>query len=258
MEREHRALERAHRFGRRHIGEHDAKPFDRPRVQLRDARLVDANLGADLLHRDVAIVVKRNDLLLAGRQRPDRGAHLVLHFAALVGGVRCLGLGRHQRSRQTRFVDGLAGGERRRGFDGVDADDGAAQALFVGADLRGQVRKRRFVAQLAAQRLARRLELASHAANAPRPRVTAKRVDHRASNAPFGEGLKLDASCLVESMGGVDQSDHAVLNKVSHVNRVGHRRRHAACESFHEGQSVNDATALSGRHWLGAHFVFGS
>jgi hypothetical protein len=59
-------------------------------------------------------------------------------------------------------------------------------------------------------------------------------------------------------MGGVDQSDHAVLNKVSNVDRVGHGRRHSACESFHERQSVNDATALSGRHWLGAHFVFGS
>ena len=122
----------------------------------------------------------------------------------------------------------------------------------------GEIRQRRLVAQLAAQRFARGFELASDAAHAARPGVAAKRVDHRASNAPLGKRLELDAAALVEPMGGVDQSDDAVLHQVSHINRVGHRRRHAAGERFHERQSVNDATALGGGHWLGAHFVFGS
>ncbi len=114
----------------------------------------------------------------------------------------------------------------------MDADDGAAESLFVGADLRGQIRQRRLVAQLAAKRLARGLELASDAADAAGPGVAAKRVDHRAPNAPLGKGLELDAAPLVEAVGGIDQADDAVLHQVAHINGVRHRRRHAAGECF--------------------------
>ena len=130
----------------------------------------------------------------------------------------------------------------------MDADDRAAQPLFVGADLRGEIGQRRLVAQLATQRLARRLELASHAAHAARPGVAAKRVDHRAANASLGEGLELDAAPLVKAVGGVDQPDDAVLHQVSHVNRMRHGRGHAARERFDKRQSGDDATALGGWH----------
>ena len=148
----------------------------------------------------------------------------------------------------------LAGGERRGRFDGVDADDGAAQALLVGADARGQVGHRRLVAELAAQRFARRIELPPLAANAARPGVLAQRVDHRAADAPFGERLELDPAILVEAVRGVDQAEHAVLDEIADVDRVRHRGGHASREGFDERQSGDDAMFLiGGGDRLGAH-----
>jgi len=60
-------------------------------MQLRDARLVDADLSANLLHRRLAIVVEADDLLFAGRQRGDCGTHSFLGLLPLVGFVGLLG-----------------------------------------------------------------------------------------------------------------------------------------------------------------------
>ena len=215
-------------------------------MQLRHARLVHANLRADLLHGDVAVVVKANHLALARRQRSDRGLHALLDFEPLVGGVRRFRLRRHQGGGQARFVHVFAGGQRRGGFDGGDPHDGAAQSLFVGAHFRGKVRDRRLVAQLASQRFARGFELTALAAHAARPGVAAQRVDHRAADAPLGKGFELDAAPVVEAVGGVDQSDDAVLHQVPDVDGVRHRRRHASGQGFHVGNSRDDA-AVSGR-----------
>ena len=108
-------------------------------MQLRDARFVDADLGADLLHRRLAVVVEADHFLLAGRQRGNRGADALLGLLPLVGVVGLLGFGRNQRRRQRRFVEILVVGEWRGGLDRVDAHDGAAQTLLVGPDLRGQI-----------------------------------------------------------------------------------------------------------------------
>ena len=54
---------------------------------------------------------------------------------ALVGHVRPLGLRGDERGGQRRFVEMVVVGQRRGRLDGVDADDGAAQALLVGAHL---------------------------------------------------------------------------------------------------------------------------
>src|SRR5207249_154753 len=69
MERQHRALQRVHGIGRRHFAERHSQPLDGARVQLRHARFVHANLGANLLHRHVAVVIKANHFTLARRQR---------------------------------------------------------------------------------------------------------------------------------------------------------------------------------------------
>src|SRR5207244_814810 len=83
-----RALQRVHGIGRRHVSERHSQPLDGARVQLRHPRFVHANLGANLLHRDVAVVVKANHFTLARRQRIDRRHHALLGLAALVGRVR--------------------------------------------------------------------------------------------------------------------------------------------------------------------------
>jgi len=77
--------------GRHHRPERVTEAANGASVQLRDARLVDADLSANLLHRRLAVVVEADDLLLAGRQRGDGGTHPILGLLPLVGFVGLLG-----------------------------------------------------------------------------------------------------------------------------------------------------------------------
>jgi hypothetical protein len=83
--------------------------------------------------------------------------------------------------------------------------------------------------------------LASHPAHAARPGIAAQRVDHRPAHATLGEGLELDPATLVEAVRRVDEPDHAVLNQVAEVDRVGHREATPARERFDERQAGGDA-----------------
>jgi hypothetical protein len=179
-------------------------------------------------------------------QRLDGGTHAVAGFALLVRDRRRFRLRRHERGRQRRLVHVLTGGERRSGLDGVDAHDSAAQSLLVGADARGQVGERRFVSQLAAERLAGCVELAPLTADASRPRIASERVDHRPADAAFGKGLELDSARFVEAVCGINQTQHAVLHQIPDINRVRHRRRHPSGEGFHEGETRDDPAILTG------------
>ncbi len=77
--------------------------------------------------------------------------------------------------------------------------------------------------------LARRFELAALTADAARPGVAAQRVDHRAADAPFGEGLELDAARLVEAV-APHRSDRACRpapDRRARWNAASRRRRGA-------------------------------
>src|SRR5215203_3299147 len=104
----------------------------------------------------------------------------------------------------------------------MDAHDRAAKPLLVGPDLLRQISQRWLVTELAAECFARGFKLASDTTHASRPRVAPKRVDHGAADAPLGKCFELDAPALIEPMGGIDESDDAVLHQVSHIDRVGH------------------------------------
>src|SRR5256885_1358427 len=79
----------------------------------------------------------------------------------------------------------LAGVERQWRLDRVERGDRPAETFPVGAGAGGEIRHRRFMSKLAAQRLSRRIELTPLAADAARPRITPQRVDHRAAHAAF-------------------------------------------------------------------------
>ncbi len=100
------------------------------------------------------------------------------------------------------------------------------------------------MSQLAAQRFARCVELPALTPNAARPGVFAERVNHGAAHAPFGERLELDAAALVEAPGRVDQADHSVLHEIADIDRVRHRRRHAARERLDEWQAGDDSVVV--------------
>jgi hypothetical protein len=76
-------------------------------------------------------------------------------------------------------------------------------------------------AELAAQRFARGFELAADTADAARPGVAAQRVDHRATHSAFGKGLELDAAGLVIAVGGIHQTEHAILDEVARSMECG-------------------------------------
>ncbi|MGC4082448.1 MAG: hypothetical protein QM736_10165 [Vicinamibacterales bacterium] len=111
------------------------------------------------------------------------------------------------------------------------------------------------MSQLATQRFACRVELAALAANAARPRILAERVDHRPAHATLGEGLELDASRFIEAVGGIDETKDPVLDEVADVNRVRHRRRHAAGQRFNKWQAGHDSAVLSGGSGLNGHLL---
>ena len=216
---------------------------ERAGVQLRDARLVDAQGLPDLLHRGVLEVVEREQAAIAGLE----AAHgLAQPFAAFHGDVALVGRRRrrgHAAGRQVGVLAVAAGGGRRR-LDGVDADDGAAEALLVGAEVGGQVGQRRFAAGADAQRLAGGLELPADAAHAARPGVAAQGVDHRAAHAALGKGLEADAPALVVAVHGVDEANHPVLHEVADVHAGGHRGGHAARKRLDERPAGDHATLL--------------
>jgi hypothetical protein len=51
----------------------------------------------------------------------------------------------------------------------------------------------------------------------------------------------------------VDQAEHAVLYEIAHVDRMRHRRRHAAGEGFDKRQAGNDSTGLTHGNGLRTH-----
>jgi len=222
-------------------------------VELRYPRFVDADLGADLLHRGFLVVVEPDDLLLARGQRFDGRADAIFGFGFFVGGVGLLGLGRNERRRQRRLIEVFSAREWGGRFNRVDADDGAAEALLVRSHLGGEVGERRLASELAPQLLARRFELTPLAADAARPRVLAQRVDHGAADAAFGKGFELDPARLVETMRCVNQSNDPVLDEIADVDRVGHGRRYSASKLLDKRKAGNDAGILFDRTLARAH-----
>ena len=71
-----------------HVAQRVFQAANGPRVELRDARFVHADLGANLLHGRFAVIVQADHFPFTRRQRLNRGADVVPHLGLLVGGVR--------------------------------------------------------------------------------------------------------------------------------------------------------------------------
>jgi len=262
------AVERGTRHGLLGAGGHDVDDFGALAVgrrqhllealhgagmQLRHARLVHADLGADLLHRHLAEVVEADDLAFARRQRVDRGAHALADFGGLVHAVGRRRLWRQHHGGEHVLVGHVVRRERRGRLDRVDADDGAIQAGFVRPHAGREVGHRRLAAEFPSQVFASRLQLASHAADAAGPRIAAQGVDHRAPHAAFGKRLELDAAVFVVAVRGIDQADHPVLDQVAKVDRVWHRGGDTPGERLDEGHAGGDAFTLGLGNGLALH-----
>jgi len=246
VERQNRAAHHLSGFCRGGRAKRVAQTTNGSRVQLRHARFVDANLGANLLHRGFGVIVEADDLLLPRRQRCNGVADALADFLALVRGVRLFGLGRNEHRGQRGLVEIVGIGQRGGRLDRVDPNDGASELLLVRSHLRGEVCQRRFAAELATERFARTLELATLPAHPTRPGVLPQCVNHRAPDAALGEGLELDAARLVEPVRRVDQPDHSVLHQVADVDGVRHRGRDTAGKLLDERKAGDYAGVLGG------------
>jgi len=142
-------------------------------------------------------------------------------------------------------------GQGRSRLNRIDSNDRSAKALFVGTHFGREICQRRFVTQLAPQLLAGGFELPSLAANPSRPGILAQSVNHGSPDATFSERLELDAAPLVEPVRCVDEPNHTILDKISNIDRVGHRGRNTSGELFYKGNAGNNARIL--RTNLGAH-----
>ena len=98
-----------------------------------------------------------------------------------------------------------------------------------------------------------RFELAPDAPDSAGPGIATERVDHRASHATFSKGFELDTAFFVESVRGVDQPDHAVLDEVPEVDRVRHGRRHASCQGLDERQASRDTVVILAVEYVSFH-----
>jgi len=228
-------------LGRRHLGtQRLLESTDGARMQLRHTGLVDANFASDLLHRRFAVVVAADDLLFAWRQRGDGGTHADTDLLAFERDVSLFGLGWDQCLRQRRLINVIVIGDRRSGLNGLDADDRAAQPLFVRAHLCGEIRQRRLATVLAPQRFARGLKLAPLAPHTARPGVLAQGINHRAADTTLSKRLELDAAAFIEATGRVDEPDDAILHKIPNINRVRHRRGDTTGELFDKRNAGHD------------------
>jgi hypothetical protein len=99
--------------------------------------------------------------------------------------------------------------------------------------------------EFAAKRFAGGIELTALPPHTARPGVAAKGVDHRSAHPALGKGFKLDPAFLVEAVRSVDQAENAILDQVSNVDGVWHRRRHSTGQGLNEGQSSDDSAVLS-------------
>jgi hypothetical protein len=107
------------------------------------------------------------------------------------------------------------------------------------------------VAKLASKLFARSLELPTLAADAAGPGILAQSVNHGSPNATFGERLELDTAPLIKPVRCVDEPYDTILDKISDVDRVGHRGRNTSGKLLYEGNAGNNARIL--RNNLGAH-----
>jgi hypothetical protein len=105
--------------------------------------------------------------------------------------------------------------------------------------------------QLASQLFSGGFELAALSAHSSWPSVLAQSVDHGSPDTTFSERLELDTARLVKPVRSVDEPNDTILDKISNVNRVGHRGRDTSSELFYERNTGNNARIL--RTNLGAH-----
>jgi len=213
-------------------------------VQLRHAGFVHADLLANLLHRRLLVVVEADDFLLTRRKGRDGGADTIRRLRPFVRRIRPLRLRRDQRFRYGRLVEVVVIGQRRGGFDRVDAHDRPTEALLVGTQLIGQVGERRLVTEFPPQLLTGCFELPPLPPHPPRPCVLAQGIDHRTANPALGKRLELDATGFVEPVGRIDQPDDSVLDEVTDVDRMGHCRGDATGELLDERYTRNHTRVL--------------
>jgi len=212
-------------------------------VQLRDARFIHPELLANRLHRGVAEVVERNQLLVTHRKISHGLADtktLLIGFVQRVGTGR---LGWYQHAVMGILVGHIGGRLHRGRLNRGNAHHRALQMGFILAKRVGQLGQRGLVTQTLAQGHPGRFDLATDTAHPAGPGILPQRVNHGAADAAFRKGLELDTPRFIEPLRRINQTQHTVLHQVTNLDRVGHRRSHAARQCLDEWKAGSDTVA---------------
>ena len=200
-------------------------------MQLRDARLGDAEHLADLAQRQLLVVVERDDELLALGQAGDRLAERLPHLGLRERSLRLRALRVLDRVDQGDLVAaGRHGPElvERRDRRARDLGQAVVELLLGDAALRRDLLVGRRAVQLLLELGDRALDVARASAHGARhPVERAQLVDDRALDARDRVRLELDLAVGVEALDRADQPEQAVRDEIALV----HVRRQAAAEA---------------------------
>ena len=200
-------------------------------MELRDARLRDAEDLADLPEGQLLVVVERDDELLPLGQARDRLAERLAklrlrHRHLRLGGVRILErVDQGDRVSPARARPELV----ERGDRGArDLEERVLELLLRDPEVGRDLLVVRRAVELALELRDRPLDVAGAGAHRARhPVHRAKLVDDRALDARDRVGLELDVAPEVEALDRADQAEEAVRDEVSLL----HVRREAAPEA---------------------------
>src|SRR5690348_3732111 len=199
-----------------HVGHPAAESQYGARVELRNARFVDAEPGADLLHSQRAFVVKRDDGALAFVQAAERARKQVSLFAAVTPLIGTVIL----RGRQVVFIHTLAAVRQKarpRPFKSEPLQLGRplVPAIEPYSHRPGHLCRFRRAPQAPFKSLTGGFHFLDTTPHVPRSVVlVAKRIEHGATNAITS--IALDGSSLgrIKFADSVDQAHRPVAHQV--------------------------------------------
>src|SRR5581483_8485006 len=228
----------------RRAGQTGLEAEDRLRVQLRDARLGDAEHLADLAEGQLLVVVERDDELLALREARDRVGDRLAHLGVRERALRVGRVGVLDRVDQGDLIALARDGPQlveRCDRGARDVGEAVLELLDRDPDLLRDLLVVRRTPGLRLEGCDRALDLASARADRARhPVHGAQLVDDRALDARDRIRLELDVAVGLVALDRADQPEQPVRDEIALVDVCGQTATEAAGDVLHERRIRED------------------
>src|SRR5271165_1199381 len=233
--------------GAHHFRQPRAQPHYRERMNLRHARLADAQHRSYFLHGELLEVIERQNVLFLVRQLANDAGQQVFHLRTQAAEKRCV-LGRIGQVVAQIFFLAVPGrlDAQAADFEAVELAQQVLQLLQGHPEFGRDFVFRGGAAQLQAELAVGFFDLARLAPQLARTPVHfAQTVEDGAADAELGVGTELHLLGTVKLVERVDQSEHAGMHQVLERHVAGQPFVDAACQVFDLGQLFEqDAVAF--------------